>query len=68
MISPDTYLQVISILIGIIAVVIPLGISFVIIVYMRKLKSKIASLSSDVDDLWDKVKELSNAPSNNNQP
>ena len=57
MMSTETYLQVISILIAVIAVAMPIGIAAVGFVYIRQLTMRIDNLSADVNLLWDEVRD-----------
>ena len=57
MMSTETYLQVISILIAVIAVAMPIGIAAVGFVYIRQLTTRIDNLSADVNLLWDEVRD-----------
>ena len=57
MMSLDIYLQIISILMGVIAVVVPIGITVVGFVYVKQLTAKIESLSTEVNLLWNKVED-----------
>lgn len=49
------YLQVVSILIGVVAVALPILITVVAFVYLRRLMGRIDDLSDSVDQLWDHV-------------
>ena len=57
MMSTETYLQVISILIAFIAVAMPIGITAVGFVYIRQLTTRIDNLSAEVNLLWDEVRD-----------
>ena len=65
----ETYLQIISIFIAIIAVVMPIGIAAVAWMYIRQLTTKTNVLSEQIDDidgeinlLWEKTEELEHPP------
>ena len=49
------YLQIISMLIGVIAVALPILITVVAFVYVRRLTERIDNLSDEVDQLWNRV-------------
>lgn len=58
--SIATYLQVISILVGVVAVIVPLFIIFVAFVYVKQFKMEIEELSSKLADtsiIIDKMEE-----------
>ena len=57
MMSLDIYLQIISILIAVIAVLVPIGITMVGFVYLRQIRERIDNLSDTVDVLWNKVED-----------
>ncbi len=56
--SPETYLQVISILIALAAIAVPGLIVMVGFVYIRQFTEKIDNLSNEVNQLWDSFNEL----------
>ncbi len=58
----DLYLQVISILIGVVAVALPILITLVAFVYIKRLMGRIDDLSDSVDQLWDHVRRTSPGP------
>lgn len=53
------YLQIISMLIGVVAVALPILITLVAFVYVKRLTARIDDLSDDVDQLWDHIKRTS---------
>jgi len=57
------YLQVISIPIGVVAVALPILITPVAFVYVKRLAGRIDDLSDSVDQLWDHVRRTSPGPS-----
>ena len=56
------YLQVVSILIGVVAVALPILITLVAFVYVRRLTGRMDDLSDNVDQLWDHVRRTSPRP------
>ena len=64
--SPDVYLQVVSILMAIIAVLVPIGITAVAFVYIRQITERLDNLSGEVDKLWDRLKDIQ-PPNDNNK-
>ena len=67
MVPIETYLQIISMLIGVVAVALPLFIVTLGFVYIKRTERKIDNVSGDVSELWDKIGELSNDPPRNNK-
>ena len=59
--SLEIYLQVISILIGLVAVLIPTLIAVVGFVYIRRFTERLDNLSNEIDKLWDAQAERSNS-------
>ena len=53
------YLQIISIFMAVIAVAIPSLIAIVGYVYIRTFSERMDNISDSVDQLWDRVKEIS---------
>ena len=53
------YLQIISIFMAVIAVAIPSLIAIVGYVYIRTFTERMDNISDSVDQLWDRVKEIS---------
>ncbi len=53
----DIYLQIISMLMAVIAVVVPVGITVAGYVYVKQLTAKIESLTAEVNLLWNKVED-----------
>lgn len=49
------YLQVVSILIGVVAVALPILITLVAFVYVKRLTERAHELSDEVDQLWRRV-------------
>ena len=49
------YLQIISMLIGVVAVALPILITVVAFVYVRRLTERIDNLSDEIDQLWNRV-------------
>ena len=60
--SLEVYLQIISILIGLVAVLIPTLIAVVGFVYIRRFTERLDNLSNEIDKLWDAQAERSNSP------
>ena len=60
--SLEVYLQIISILIGLVAVLIATLIAVVGFVYIRRFTERLDNLSNDIDKLWDAQAEQSNSP------
>ena len=52
--SPELYLQIISILMGLVAVGIPILIAVVGFVYIRRFTERLDNLSDEIDRLWDR--------------
>ena len=53
------YLQIISIFMAVIAVALPSLIAIVGYVYIRTFTERMDNISDSVDQLWDRVKEIS---------
>ena len=49
------YLQIISMLIGVVAVALPILITVVAFVYVRRLTERIDNLSDEIDQLWNRA-------------
>ncbi len=49
------YLQVVSILIGVVAVALPILITLVAFVYVKRPTERVHELSDEVDQLWRRV-------------
>jgi len=49
------YLQIVSILIGVVAVALPILITVVAFVYVRRLTERVDHLSDEIDQLWRRV-------------
>ena len=49
------YLQIVSILIGVVAVALPILITVVAFVYVRRLNERVDHLSDEIDQLWRRV-------------
>ena len=60
--SLEVYLQIISILIGLVAVLIATLIAVVGFVYIRRFTERLDNLSNEIDKLWDAQAERSNSP------
>ena len=54
------YLQIISMLIGVVAVALPILITVVAFVYVRRLTERIDNQSDEIDQLWNKIDQLWN--------
>ena len=65
MMDVDSYLQVISIFVAIVAVALPILITMLAFVYVKRVEEKIDNLSSDVDTLWDRLEGIHDSPKNN---
>ena len=57
--NTSLYLQIISIFMAVIAVAIPSLIAIVGYVYIRTSTERMDNISDSVDQLWDRVKEIS---------
>lgn len=49
------YLQIVSILIGVVAIALPILITVVAFVYVRRLNERVDHLSDEIDQLWRRV-------------
>ena len=56
------YLQIISILIALVGVALPALIVLVGFVYVRTITERIDNISDQVDQLWNRVNEISPQP------
>ena len=56
------YLQIISMLIGVVAVALPILITVVAFVYVRRLTERIDNLSDEIDQLWNRVGRDAHGP------
>ncbi len=57
--NTSLYLQIISIFVAVIAVAIPSLIAIVGYVYIGTFTERMDNISDSVDQLWDRVKEIS---------